>query len=55
MIIVEFIASKSCLSLPFTEANNVSNGKIGPKKCPKSVHLSAGGGCNCYLGNAQID
>ena len=24
------------------------------KKVPQSARLSAGGGCNCYLGNAQI-
>ena len=25
------------------------------KKVPQSARLSAGGGCNCYLGNAQIE
>ena len=25
------------------------------KKVPQSARLSAGGGGNCYLGNAQID
>ena len=25
------------------------------KKCPQSARLSAGGGGNCYLGNAQIE
>ena len=33
----------------------VQNGKIAPeKKVPQSARLSAGGGGNCYLGNAQI-
>ena len=25
------------------------------KKVPQSARLSAGGGCKCYLGNAQIE
>ena len=25
------------------------------KKVPQGAHLSAGGGCNCYLGNAHIE
>jgi len=29
--------------------------QIGPKKVPQSARLSAGGGCNRYLGNAQIE
>ena len=33
----------------------VKNGKIAPEKVPQSARLSAGGGCNCYLGNAQIE
>ena len=29
--------------------------KLRLKKVPQSARLSAGGGCNCYLGNAQIE
>ena len=29
--------------------------KSARKKVPQSALLSAGGGCNCYLGNAQIE
>ena len=37
---------------------NGKNGKMVKsrlKKVPQSTRLSEGGGCNCYLGNAQIE
>ena len=29
--------------------------KLRLKKVPQSARLSAGGGCNCYLGNAHME
>ena len=42
--------------LPFPKAYNPLKWENSAwKKVPQSARLSAGGGCNCYLGNAQIE
>ena len=33
----------------------VKNGKIAPEKSAPECPFECGGGCNCYLGNAQIE
>ena len=34
---------------------NGKHGKIAPEKSAPECPFECGGGCNCYLGNAQIE